>query len=78
MLSCSQKIPEDATKLKDIGQYCLKIKTKDVNCDKMLSMLKEKFKSCEKMPKTDNECQTFKVNFCTAFKTFPCCPDVKY
>lgn len=42
----------------------------------MLNMLKEKFKECQKMPKTHNECQKFKVNFCAAYTNFPCCPDV--
>lgn len=42
----------------------------------MLALLKEKFKKCEQQPKTDRDCQSFKIEFCTAFKNFPCCPDV--
>lgn len=70
------KIPNDAEKLKKIGNFCLKTKTKDLNCETMLRLLKEKFKNCEKKPKTDTDCQTFKVQFCSAFTNFPCCADV--
>lgn len=64
--------------MKKIGQYCLKIKTKDSNCDRALMMLKDKFKKCEKSPKSDADCQTFKMNLCGAFSNFPCCADVKF
>ncbi|CAF0775527.1 unnamed protein product [Brachionus calyciflorus] len=69
-------IPKSAEKLKQIGNYCLKIKHRDQNCDIMLALLKEKFKICEKKPKTDSDCQIFKIQFCSAFENFPCCPDV--
>lgn len=70
-----KSIPNDAEKLKKIGNYCLRTKQRDQNCDKMLTLLKEKFKYCEKMPKSNTECQTFKINFCTAYPGFPCCAD---
>lgn len=69
-------IPSEPEKLKEIGQYCLKANGKDPNCDKALQMLKTKFKSCDKAPKSEEECQHFKMSFCTAFSNFPCCPDV--
>lgn len=70
------KIPNNADRLKEIGEFCLKTKTKNTKCDTMLKMLKDRFKTCEKKPKSDNECQSFKINFCTAYNNFPCCPDV--
>lgn len=70
------QIPNSADKLKEIGDFCVKTKTKEPRCDTMLKLLKDKFKVCEKKPKTDNECQTFKIQFCTAYTNFPCCPDV--
>ncbi len=54
----------------------MKSKGQDPNCDTALQMLKTKFKGCEKALKTDTECSDFKMNFCTAFSKFPCCPDV--
>ncbi len=39
-------------------------------------MLRDKFKKCEKTPKTDYDCQIFKMNLCGAFPNFPCCVDV--
>ena len=72
------KIPNDAEKLKKIGSFCLTTKQKDSNCDQMLNKLKSKFKSCEHSPKTDQDCQSFKMNFCSAFSKFPCCVDVRF
>ena len=63
--------------MKEIGNYCLKTKQKEANCENMLKLLKDKFKTCEKKPKTDTDCQTFKFQFCSAYTNFPCCPDVK-
>ncbi|RNA06714.1 hypothetical protein BpHYR1_009217 [Brachionus plicatilis] len=67
-------VPKDAKKLKEIGEYCLT--NKNINCDKMLALLKDKFTKCERRSKYDSDCQSFKIEFCTAFKNFPCCPDV--
>ena len=39
-------------------------------------MLRENFKRCEKSPKTDHECQSFKMNLCGAFPKFACCSDI--
>lgn len=69
-------IPTDSAKLKEIGNYCLKINGKDKNCDRALKMLKTKFKGCDKASNSDKECAKFKITFCTAFSKFPCCPDV--
>lgn len=69
-------LPNDAKKLKEIGDYCLKSKGKDQNCDTALNMLKTRFKSCDKASKSDRECTDFKINFCSAFSKFPCCPDI--
>ncbi len=59
--------------MKEIGQYCVKPGVKDKNCDKMLLLLKEKFKTCEKLPTNDSGCQAFKVKFCAAYQNFPNC-----
>jgi hypothetical protein len=36
-------------------------------------LLKEKFKTCEKLPASDAGCQEFKKNFCIAYPTFSNC-----
>ncbi len=69
-------IPKSSEKLKQIGNFCLKQKTKHANCEKMLVLLRTKFKTCEKAPKTNADCQSFKMDFCSAFTNFPCCVDV--
>lgn len=69
-------IPTESDGLKHIAKFCLQSREKNVKCDKMLVLLKDKFKTCEKKPKTDTECQSFKMNFCGAFKNFPCCSEV--
>ena len=59
--------------MKEIGNYCVKPDIRDKNCDKMLLLLKEKFKTCEKLPASDAGCQKFKKNFCIAYPSFSNC-----
>lgn len=70
------KLPTDSAELKKIGQYCLKQKGADKNCDKALQMLKTRFKQCDRASKSDRQCHDFKIGFCQAFTKFPCCPDI--
>ena len=50
---------------------------REVNCQKMLDLIKEKFQVCQKISKeNDTDCKKFNQQFCTAFKSFPCCTDV--
>ena len=75
----SFKVPKNAESLKNIGDYCVKTRTKEANCAKMLDLLKQKFQGCQQISKdNDNECINFKNMFCTAFKDFPCCADVRF
>lgn len=67
------KLPEDENTMRAIGNYCVKPNVKDKNCDKMLVLLKEKFKTCEKLPGNDSACQSFKLKFCSAYPQFPNC-----
>jgi len=70
------ELPTDSAVLKQIGDYCVRSTIKEKNCDLTLTLIKGKFKECEKKPASDKECQTFKLDFCKAYPKFQCCAEV--
>jgi hypothetical protein len=67
---------KSAEKMKQMRDFCIVQTTKNERCSNMLSMLINKFKTCETASISDSDCQSFKKEFCNAYTSFPCCADV--
>lgn len=72
MLSSFEQIPTSADGLKSRGDYCL-VRQGEEKCRLLLNAIKLRYVECSKAPRTDAECQNFKVSLCKAFPKFSPC-----